>query len=68
MWLYNLSEELNVKVKVRLERLSEWQATRAGLLHHLLAQKMGLFQHTQGRDVQKCTKVWQMCVIFTYNV
>ena len=56
MWLYNLSEEVSMKVKVKLERISEWQTARAGLVHHLLAQKMGLFQHTQGRDVQTCTK------------
>lgn len=57
VWLYNLAEEVNVKLKTKLERIAEWQASRAGLLHHLLAQKMGLFQHTQGRDIQKCTKV-----------
>ena len=57
MWLYNLAEEINLKLKVKMDQICEWQAARAGLLHHLLAQKMGLFQHTQGRDIQKCTKV-----------
>ena len=63
VWLYNLSEEVNIKVKNKLERIAEWQSARAGLLHHLLAQKMGLFQHTQGRDIQQCTKVYHcVCV------
>ena len=62
MWLYNLSDEVNIKVKNKLERIAEWQSARAGLLHHLLAQKMGLFQHTQGRDIQRCTKVRLMSV------
>ena len=61
MWLYNLAEEINLKLKVKMEQICEWQAARAGLLHHLLAQKMGLFQHTQGRDIQKYTKVHDRC-------
>ena len=57
VWLYNLADEVNLKLKVKMEQICEWQAARAGLLHHLLAQKMGLFLHTQGRDIHKCTKV-----------
>lgn len=57
VWLYNLADEINLKLKVKMEQICEWQAARAGLLHHLLAQKMGLFQHTLGRDIQRCTKV-----------
>ena len=28
---------------------------RVGFLHHLLAQKMGLFQHTHAQDLHECT-------------
>jgi hypothetical protein len=35
--------------------LNKWQQTRVGFLHHLLAQKMGLFQHTHARDLHEWT-------------
>lgn len=59
LWFYNLSEEMIARVRHQLNMLGEWQQMRAGLLHHILAQKMGLFQHTHARDIQNCTKVWQ---------
>ena len=67
VWLYNLAEEVNMNIKVKLEQICEWQAARTGLLHHLLAQKMGLFQHTQGRDIQCCTKVKLHTAMLLYN-
>ena len=57
LWFYNLSEEITSRVRHQLNVLGEWQQMRAGLLHHILAQKMGLFQHTHARDIQNGTKV-----------
>jgi hypothetical protein len=55
LWLYNLSEELVTQVRNRLDGLNKWQQTRVGFLHHLLAQKMGLFQHTRAQDLREWT-------------
>lgn len=46
-----------MRVRHRLDGLNEWQQKRVGLLHHLLAQKMGLFQHTHAQDVQERTSM-----------
>ena len=68
VWLYNLADEINLKLKKKMEQICEWQAARAGLLHHLLAQKMGLFQHTQGRAIQRCTKVSFFSLSFSLSL
>jgi len=52
------------RVRHQLNVLGEWQQMRVGLLHHILAQKMGLFQHTHARDIQNCTKVWMADLLF----
>ena len=61
LWLYNVSDELSTRLRNRLTQLGEWQQTRAGFLHHVLSQKMGLFQHTSGQDIQHYTKVGTAC-------
>ena len=57
MWLYNFPVESSKRIIEKLGRVSEWQSARAGLAHHLLSQKLGLFQHTQARDIQPSAKV-----------
>lgn len=57
LWLYNLSEDLVMQVRNRLDGLNKWQQTRVGFLHHLLAQKMGLFQHTHAQDIRERTSM-----------
>ena len=44
-------------VAEQLRDLREQLSVRAGLLHHLLAQKMGLHRHCMGQDVRECSKV-----------
>ena len=57
LWLYNFSEVSNKKFGDKLTKIHEWQSCRVGLAHHLLVQKLGLFQHTQARDIHHYTKV-----------
>lgn len=57
VWLYNVCEQIVKNVFDKLSSLRDWLACRSGLLHHLLAQKMGLFKHCQGPAVQTYAKV-----------
>ena len=61
LWLYNFSEVSNKKLGDKLSKIHEWQSCRVGLAHHLLVQKLGLFQHTQARDIHQYTKVGDTC-------
>lgn len=44
-------------VAEQLHDLRDQLVTRAGLLHHMLAQKMGIHRHCMGLDVRECSKV-----------
>jgi hypothetical protein len=57
VWLYNVSEQCVKAVMGQLGDMREKLAMRAGLLHHMLAQKMGLHRHCDGQDVRDCSKV-----------
>lgn len=52
-----MSEQCVKMVAEQLSDLREQLAIRAGLLHHMLAQKMGLHKHCMGTDVRECSKV-----------
>ena len=52
-----MCEQMVKLVFQQLGAVRDWLACRSGLLHHLLAQKMGLFKHCRGPAIQAYTAV-----------
>ena len=57
LWLYNMVDRHAKNVQLQLSNLLDWQNKRIGFLQTILTQKMGLFHHTNARDVAPYTKV-----------
>lgn len=57
VWLYNISDQCSKNVLDQLNILRQQLGTRAGLLHHMLAQKIGLYRHCMGQDLREYSKV-----------
>ena len=43
--------------KKHVNKMLSWQQKRAGLMHHVMSQKMGLFYHTNASDIAPITSV-----------
>ena len=56
-FMYNLSEDLVMIFKKHINKMLSWQQKRAGLMHHVMSQKMGLFYHTDASDIAPITTV-----------
>ena len=54
---YNTSDELAVIFKKHINKILSWQQKRAGLMDHILSQKIGLYYHTSASDIAPNTKV-----------
>ena len=57
LWLYNVVDRHVKSVQTQLTNLLEWHNKRIGFLQTILTQKMGLFHHTNARDIAPYTKV-----------
>ena len=54
---YNISDELTMVFKKHINKLLSWQQKRAGLMNHIMLQKMGLYYHTGASDIAPNTTV-----------
>jgi len=57
LFMYNLSEDLVMIFKKHINKMLLWQQKRAGLMHHVMSEKMGLFYHTNASDIAPITTV-----------
>jgi len=57
LFMYNLSEDLVMIFKKHINKMLSWQQKRAGLMHHVMSEKMGLFYHTNASDITPNTTV-----------
>ena len=60
LYMYNISDELTMVFKKHISKLLSWQQKRAGLMNHIMLQKMGLYYHTGATDIAPNTTVSAM--------
>jgi len=51
LYMYNISEDLVMIFKKNINKMLSWQQKRAGLMSHIMLQKMGLYYHTSASDI-----------------
>lgn len=67
LYMYNISDDLVMIFKKSINKMLLWQQKRAGLMNHIMLQKMGLYYHTGASDIAPNAIVSTMEIIDIRN-